>query len=105
MEERLAKVEQAYEDIRKDIESKLEKTQWETRDHISRAQEDLLAKIAAMLGGQSSEKRKEIFIDPSALTNNSGLPLKTQLSVETPAAKQLMVHAESSTHGGGNNSQ
>ncbi|GMI67548.1 hypothetical protein HRI_000424100 [Hibiscus trionum] len=73
MEERLAKVEQAYEDIRKDIESKLEKTKRETRDHISQAQEDLLAKIAAMLVGQSLEERKGVFIDPSALTNDPGL--------------------------------
>ncbi|GMI80460.1 hypothetical protein HRI_001715300 [Hibiscus trionum] len=100
MEERLAKVEQAYEDIRMDIENKLENTQRETRDHISQAQEDLLAKIAAMLGGQSSEKRKGVFIDPSALTNDPGLPLKAHLSIETPATKQPVVHAESSTHGG-----
>ena len=35
MEERLAKIEQAYEEMKRDMESKLDKAQQDTRTHIS----------------------------------------------------------------------
>ncbi|GMI75651.1 hypothetical protein HRI_001234400 [Hibiscus trionum] len=99
MEERLENVEQACEDIRRDIESRLEKTQQETRDHISQSQEDLFVRLAAMLTEKGSEKKKGVVINPSALTEDPSLPLKTHVSIETPAAKHPFFQTKSSLQG------
>ncbi|KAL4303055.1 hypothetical protein GQ457_10G003350 [Hibiscus cannabinus] len=100
MENRMSKMEKAYENIKTDIEDRLDRVQLDTQNYIAKSQEDMLAKIAAMLSGNPSEKKGSVIIDPSAIKEehkqSSG---KAPMASEAPVMNQQVSYPESSLPG------
>ncbi|KAL4376510.1 hypothetical protein GQ457_02G031290 [Hibiscus cannabinus] len=88
MDDRLANIEKAFEDIKSDIEKKMERAQQSTQDYIAQSQADFLAKVAEMLTGNYPKKGKQLVIDPSALQKTEGPSDKTHLVVSSSIEKQ-----------------
>ncbi|KAL4378229.1 hypothetical protein GQ457_02G037520 [Hibiscus cannabinus] len=93
-------MEKAYENIKTDIEDRLDRVQLDTQNYIAKSQEDMLAKIAAMLSGNPSEKKGSVIIDPSAIKEehkqSSG---KAPMASEAPVMNQQVSYPESSLPG------
>ncbi|KAL4383285.1 hypothetical protein GQ457_15G026260 [Hibiscus cannabinus] len=100
MENRMSKMEKAYENIKTDIEDRLDRVQLDTQNYIAKSQEDMLARIAAMLSGNPSEKKGSVIIDPSAIREehkqSSG---KAPMASEAPVMNQQVSYPESSLPG------
>ncbi|KAL4362885.1 hypothetical protein GQ457_04G015000 [Hibiscus cannabinus] len=88
MDDRLANIEKAFEDIKSDIEKKMERVQQSTQDYIAQSQADFLAKVAEMLTENNPKKGKQLVIDPSALQKTEGLSDKTHLVASSSIEKQ-----------------
>ncbi|KAL4290243.1 hypothetical protein GQ457_14G022360 [Hibiscus cannabinus] len=100
MENRMSNMEKAYENIKTDIEDRLDRVQLDTQNYIAKSQEDMLARIAAMLSGNPSEKKGSVIIDPSAIREehkpSSG---KAPMASEAPVMNQQASYPESSLPG------
>ncbi|KAL4386713.1 hypothetical protein GQ457_09G006700 [Hibiscus cannabinus] len=88
MDDRLANIEKAFEDIKSDIEKKMERAQQSTQDYIAQSHADFLAKVAEMLTGNDPKKGKRLVIDPSALQKTEGPSDKTHLVASSSIEKQ-----------------
>ncbi|KAL4304350.1 hypothetical protein GQ457_10G004780 [Hibiscus cannabinus] len=88
MDDRLANIEKAFEDIKSDVEKKMERAQQSTQDYIAQSHADFLAKVAEMLTGNDPKKGKRLVIDPSALQKTEGPPDKTHLVASSSIEKQ-----------------
>ncbi|KAL4284535.1 hypothetical protein GQ457_16G001190 [Hibiscus cannabinus] len=88
MDDRLANIEKAFEDIKSDIEKKMERAQQSTQDYIAQSQADFLAKVAEMLTGNDPKKGKRLVIDPSALQKTEGPSDKIHLVASSSIEKQ-----------------
>ncbi|KAK8715608.1 hypothetical protein V6N13_042938 [Hibiscus sabdariffa] len=88
MDDRLAKVEKASEDIKNAIEKKMEWAQQSTQDYIAQSQANFLAKVAEMLIDKDPMKGECLVMDPRAMQK-----------IEDPL-KQQGLQVESSSHEG-----
>ncbi|KAL4362723.1 hypothetical protein GQ457_04G006630 [Hibiscus cannabinus] len=88
MDDRLANIEKAFEDIKSDIEKKMERAQQSTQDYIAQSHVDFLAKVAEMLTGNDPKKGKRLVIDPSALQKTEGPSDKIHLVASSSIEKQ-----------------
>ncbi|KAL4297514.1 hypothetical protein GQ457_12G007300 [Hibiscus cannabinus] len=93
-------MEKAYENIKTDIEDRLDRVQLDTQNYIAKSQEDMLARIAAMLSGNPSEKKGSVIIDPSAIREEHKLSSgKAPMASEAPVMNQQVSYPESSLPG------
>ncbi|KAL4387450.1 hypothetical protein GQ457_09G014060 [Hibiscus cannabinus] len=100
MENRMSNMEKAYENIKTDIEDRLDRVQLDTQNYIAKSQEDMLARIAAMLSGNPSEKKWSVIIDPSAIREEHKLSSgKAPMASEAPVMNQQASYPESSLPG------